>query len=341
MAGPTLYPTSGQFSMVAKEVTPGTPVNGVASLPMDTFKWEDKFVPLDDKGLRGVMGSDSFGVQQGVWICDVSALSGPVYPDTIPYITGNIMGDVTTTGTAAPYKHVMSLLNPTASNPTGQGTTHTWTHYYGPTTTSGARQIPSFCLSQVVFTWDAATGLLMWSGKGQGWKSVAAGSRPTFAPSAIKPFPAWSAQLGVGGVLPGNAVTNLEKATITVNRTLELEYTGNAVQNPLAIARTDLSVTFDFQFLAQDETYYNDLINNTQPQLQVLFTAGAGASLTSFQIDMQQGAWIKNPPDFSKKMVRWMTNGKPIFNSTNVGASGGLAPIQFTHQNALVAGTYI
>jgi hypothetical protein len=343
MAAPVLFPTDAVFNGVAKEgsASPGTPVAMTATVPCDTFKWSDKWVPIDDKALRGVMGNDSFAVLQGYWYCDVPTAGGPVYPDTIPYLIGNLMGDITTTGTAAPFQHVISLLNPTSGNPGAQGTTHTWTQYYGPTATSGARQIPYFCLSQLVFTWEAATGLLMWSGKGQGWKSVAAGSRPTSAPTAIKPYAAWVGQLAVGGALPGSAVNNLEKATITVNRELENEPVANGTQSPLAIGRAGLSCTFDLQFITQDETYYTDYINNVEPQLQVQFTAGSAGTLTLVQIDMQQAAFTKADPDYGKKFVRWMISGKGVFNSTNVGASGGLAPIQFTVKNAVTSGTYI
>lgn len=342
MAAPILYPVDAVFNGVAKELStaPGTPVAMTATVPCDTFKWSDKWVPIDDKALRGNMGTD-YGVIEGYTYCDVSSMGGPVYPDTIPYLVANLMGDLTTTGTSSPFQHVISLLNPTSGNPGAQPGTHTWTQYYGPTATSGARQIPYFCVGQLVFTWEAATGLLMWSGKAQGWKTVAAGSRPTSAPTSIKPYAAWVGQIGVGGTVSGTPANNLEKATFTITRELENEPVANGTQNPLAIGRGGLSVTFDLQFITQDETYYTDYINNIQPQLQVQFTAGAGGALTLFQIDMQQAAFTKADPDYSKKFVRWAISGKGVFNSTNVGTSGGEGPIQFTVKNAVTSGTYI
>lgn len=344
MAAPVLYPVAGQFSGIAKEAstTPGTPVAMTATTPLDTFKWEDKPAWGEDKAPRGSMSNDAFNEIQLVYYCDVSAIGGPAYPDTLGYWLGNIFGDITTTGTAAPFQHVISLLNPAAGNSyTGQGTTHTVTHYDGVPATSGAIQVPYFCLSQLVLTWEYATGMLMWSGKGQGWKSVIPGSRPTVAPSSIKPYPAWVGQLALGGPLPGSAVTNLEKATITITRELELVYTGNGQQNPLAVGRGGLGCTFDLQFLAQDYTYYNYMLNNTQPQMQALFSTGAGGSLASVQIDMAQAAFTKVSDDKSKKFVRWMASGKGVLNATNVGASGGYAPVQTTLKNAVTSGTYI
>jgi hypothetical protein len=343
MPAPVVYPVVSQFNGIAKESpsAPGTPVNMTATMPLDTFKWEDKFAWGEDKAPRGVMGNDAFNEIQLVQFCDVSAMGGPAYPDTLGYLAGNLLGDITTTGTAAPFQHVISLLNPTSGAPTGQGTTHTWTHYFGPPTTSGAIQIPYFCMSQLVLTWEFATGMMMWSGKGQGWKSITLGARPTAAPSAIKPYAAWVGALALGGTVPTNSVTNLEKATFTFTRELENEYTGNGQQNPLSIARGGLSVTFDLQFLAQDYTYYNYMLNNTQPQLQAQFTTGSSGTLTLVQIDMQQAAFKAVPVDMSKKMVRWQASGKGVFNSTNVGASGGLAPAQITLKNAVTSGMYI
>lgn len=342
MAAPVVYPVVAQINGIAKEATatPGTPVAMTNTMLVDTFKWEDKIIWGEDKAPRGVMGNDAFSETELVYSCDVSSVGGPVHADTIGFPAGNILGDITTTGVSAPYTHVISLLNPTSGAPTGQGTTHTWTHYNGVAPTVGGIYVPYFCLSQLVLTWEAATGLLMWSGKGTGWKSTALGARPTAAPSGILPFAGWVGQLGIGGPVNTNAVTNLEKATITINRELELEYTGNGLQNALSIARGGLACTFDFQFIAQDNTYYTDMVNNTQPQVQVLFTTGAGASLVSLQVDMQQAAFQKVPPDYSKKMVRWMVSGKGVMNSTNVGSSGGLAPIQLTLKNAITSGSY-
>jgi hypothetical protein len=344
MAAPVLYPVVSQFNGVAKEgaSTPGTPVAMTATVPCDTFKWEDKPLWGEDKAYRGVMGNDAFSETQLVYYCDVSAMGAPVYADTIGWLAGSIFGSDATTATTAPFDHVFSLLNPAVANSyQAQGTTLTWTHYTGVATGTGAIQIPYFRLSQLVLTWEFATGMLMWTAKGQGWKSVIAAARPTAAPSAQKPFAGWVGQLGVGGTVISNPVTNLEKATFTFNRELEMPYTGNGVQNPLSIGQGGFSCTFDLQFLAQDYTYYNDMMNDTEPQLQALFSVGAGASLRSVQIDMQQAAFQKSPDDKSKKFVRWMTSGKGVFNSTNVGSSGGLAPAQMTVKNAITAGTYL
>lgn len=344
MTDPLAYPSVAQFDGCAKEVagSRGVPVAMTNTIPLETdFKWKDKPLWIPDKGLRGVMGNDAFNKTQGVYYCDVSAMGGAVFMDTIPFLIGNILGDVTETGTAAPYMHKFALLNPTSGNPTAQPTTLTWTHYDGTTPSTGAIQVPYFCLSQLVISWDFATGMLMWSGKGQGWKSVAAAARPTPSPSSVKPKAGWIGQFAVGGTVPGQAVTNLEKFTLTINRELELEYTGNNVQNPLMVARAGVSATWSATWLAQDYTYYNDMMSNTEPQCQALFTTGTGATTQALQLDMQQTAFEDAEEDGSKKMLRWNTSGSLVFNSTNVGTSGGQGPLTATVTNAVTSGTYL
>lgn len=343
MTAPLAFPSVAQFDGVAKEDpdNPGTPVAMTMNVPLETdLKWEDKPLYIPDKGLRGDMANDSYHEVQGVYYCDVTAMGGSIFLDSFPFLLGNILGDYTGTATAAPYKHQFSLLNPTAAAPTAQPTTLTWTHYDGLTPTVGARQIPYFCLSELVIEWEVATGLLMWSGKGQGLRSVPAGARPVSSPSAVKPIAAWEQQCAVGGTIAGGqTVANLEKLTLTLTRELELEYTGG--QNPLMVARGGLSSSLAATYLAQDMTYYTDNQSNTQPQLQALFSVGAGAALASLQIDVQQYAMEKTTSDGSKKMLRWDTSGKPVLNSTNTGTSGGRGPAQITVQNAVTTGSYV
>jgi hypothetical protein len=157
----------------------------------------------------------------------------------------------------------------------------------------------------------------------------------------VIPQAAWQGLMGLGGTASGAPITSLKTAKITVTRELENEFTVNGTQNPLVIFRGGLSVTFDATFIAQNETVYTDMITNAQPQLQFKFASGAGSSAINFQVDMQKAAFTAAYPDFSAKTVAWTVSGKGVFNTTNVGTSGGLAPVQFTLQNAVTSGTYV
>lgn len=343
MAQYNVFPVVASFDGVAVEpvTAQGTPVAMSATVPLTApIKWQDKPLFMTDKGMRGSM-TEEYGEVEGVYYCDVSGMQGNVLVDTFGYMIANILGDLVETGTAAPYTHAGSLLNPASSNSyTAQPNTNTWTHYDGVTPTSGARQFPGLCLSELAISWDYATKLLTWTAKGQSWKSVSLGARPTPAPTAVVPYASWIGQFAVGGPVSGTPATNLETATITISRDLEIEYTGNNDQNPIVIARGAAKVATKYTFIAQDLTYYNDVMANTQPQIQALFSSGSGAGAQALQIDMQQNAWTDVQPNYGKKMARWDTGGVGVANSTNVGASGGLSPITVTLKNAIAAGIY-
>jgi len=192
-----------------------------------------------------------------------------------------------------------------------------------------------------VFEFTAATGLLTWTGKANSWVSQPAAARPTSAPSGVLPQAGWVGLMGLGGTAVGAPITSLKTAKITITRELENEFTVNGTQNPLVIFRGGLSVAFDATFIAQNETVYTDMIQNTQPQVQFQFQTGTGSSLALVQFDMQKAAFTSAAPDFSAKTVNWSVSGKGVFNTTNVGTSGGLAPFQTTLKNAVASGTYV
>lgn len=337
MAAPVTYASVKQFTGIAKEVTPGTPVAMTATLLDDSMGPEDKYTFLKDKSYRGVMANDAFNEIAGVRYADIS-LGGPVYGDTIPWVLGNLMGDMTDTGASAPFSHKAALLNSGG----GQPTTHTLTHYTGMTPTVGARVYSSTCFSQAQFTFNAATGLFVWTGKANAWASAPAAAAPTAAPSSVKPVAAWVGQVGIGGTVIGSPQANIAEGKITIMRELENEFTVNGVQDPYIIQRGGLSASFDLTFIASGETPLGYMTANTQPQVQIIFSNGlSGSSLSSVQFDIQQAAFTTAKPEFNGKAVKWTTSGVCVLNTTNVGTSGGYGPLTVTVQNAITAGTYV
>lgn len=336
MAVPNLYPVSAQFSGVAKDLGAGVPVAMVDNLLTNNFMFVDTPAWLTDNSYVG--GMDATGtVTQGKLYCAVSG-GGNVFTDTFPYLLANILGDVTTSGTASPFSHAISLMNPAASNSYhAQPTSHTLTAYNGVAASTGAWVIASSALSQLVIDFDAAAGLLTYTFTANGWPSAAAAARPTSAPSAVKPIAAWRGQMGLGGTVLGSPVTNLATAKITITREVENQFMADNTQNPQAIARGSIVSTFDATFLATDSTVWSDMMNNTKPQIQFLFNASASQQV---QIDMQVAAFKVAKPNYGSKMVRWDTSGVGERNSTNVGSTGGLASIQATVVNAVASGHY-
>jgi len=337
MATATTYASAKQFVGVAKETSQGTPVAMTATIPVEKFEPEDKPVWLDDKALRGSM-VESYGRQQGVIKTDFS-ISGPVFGDTLGWLLGNLLGDLTTTGASAPFTHAFSTLN------TGQGqpTSHTFTHFQGPVASVGARQYPGACLSELTVKWNAETQLLTYDAKGSCWPSVIAGAAPTSAPSTVTPVPSWRGQLGIGGPATGGTlVKTVMDGEITIKRALEVVFTTQNVQTPYIIQRGAVSASGKLNFIAADESPYTTMLNNTQPQLQLLIGNGvSGAGQIQVQVDCQNAAYATAKADFGKAAVGYQTTFDAIANTTNAGTSGGFSPLKVTLTNGIAAGTYV
>lgn len=337
MTVPNLYPVSAQFCGIAKDASDGTPVAMVDNLLTNQFLFVDTPVWLTDNSNIG--GMDATGsVVQGKLYCAVNG-GGNVFTDTFPYLLANILGDVTTTGTASPFTHKASVMNPAAGNSYhAQPVSNTFTAYNGVAASTGAWQIASAALSQLVIEFDAAAGLLAYTFTASGWPSAIAGVRPTSAPSAVKPIAAWRGQMGLGGPATGGTlVSNLATAKITINREIEPQFMADGTQNPQAIGRGAITSEFEATFLATDNVVWTDMMGNTGPQAQWLFNAGTSQQV---QLDMQVARFKVAKPNYGSKMVRWDTSGTGERNSTNAGATGGLGSIQATVVNAVASGHY-
>lgn len=338
MAGPVTYPSVKRFLGLAKEATPGTPVAPVAYLPITKFDWNDKPTWLKDMGLRGVMGNDSFNIIQGVQIGEID-FEGPVFADELGYLIGNLFGTDDTTGTTAPYAHKFSLLN-TGS---GQPTTHTATQYYGITPTSGSRVFAGMCVSEIGFKFNAESELLTYTAKAACWASSAAAAAPTASFTSAKPLPSWQSTLGIAGPASGGTqVLTVSGGEFNFKRAIKPYFTAQNSQNPYIIQRGGVTADWKLSFVAADETPLTYMRNNTQPQIQFLLSNGLTLSnLLSVQFDLQQAAFTESKPNFGEEAIKFDCTGEAVYNSTNVGSSGGLGPATVTLQNAIAASTYL
>ena len=113
---------------IAKEVTKGTPVAPTDFIPVASSKMK----PADIIG--ELTASD---MAQGSLVKDYAYVQGrsnstydfggPVYADTIGYSIAGILGSVATSGASAPYTHVISLKNASATGADAQPTAFTLT----------------------------------------------------------------------------------------------------------------------------------------------------------------------------------------------------------------------
>lgn len=237
-----------------------------------------------------------------------------------------------------PYTQAHSLLNSGG----GQPVSHTITHFLGPTATSGARQYPGACFSELLLKWNAESELLSWTGKATSWPSVALGSAPTANPSTVLPVASWRMQLGIGGPASGGTLVNtVIDGEITIKREVVPYFTVTGTQNPYIIQRGGLSVEGKLNFVAADESPLLYMLNNTQPQLQIVLDNGqAGTNKITFQIDCQTAAFTQMDPEGTKSAVEYQGTFMAVLNTTNAGGSGGYSPIKVSVTNNVPAGTY-
>lgn len=237
-----------------------------------------------------------------------------------------------------PYTQAHSLLNSGG----GQPISHTITHFLGPTAASGARQYPGACFSEIGLKFNPASELLTWSGKATTWPSVALGSAPVAAPSTVLPVASWRMLLGVGGPAAGGTLINtVTDGELTIKRELSPYYTVTGTQNPYIIQRGGLSLEGKLNFVASDESPLLYMLNNTQPQLQIVLDNGlAGTNKITFQIDCQIAAFTEMEPDGTKSAVEYGGSFTAVLNTTNAGGSGGYSPCKVSVTNNVAAGTY-
>jgi hypothetical protein len=266
-------------------------------------------------------------------------------PYTIPITTpatGLAFGHASAqavTPVMGPYTYAWSLLNSGGGQPIG----HTLTHYLGPTATVGARAYPGFCLTALDLKFNVESELLTWDGKGVSWPSVPAASTPTANGTAIKPIASWQTTIGIGGPASGGTlVPTVTDGEINLVREAVPIYTATGVQTPYIIQRGQFNATGKLNFSAvSDESALLYMLNNTQPQVQVITSNGlSGANLLSVTVDMQQCAFVASDPDTSKTAVGYQTSFEPVFNTTNAGGSGGQSPIRISVTCNVPPGTY-
>jgi hypothetical protein len=103
----------------------------------------------------------------------------------------------------------------------------------------------------------------------------------------------------------------------------------------------DVEGKLNFSVPADEVNSMAYLLNNTQPQLQVVVDNGLTlANNRNLQVDCQLAAYQTSKINRSEEAVGYDTTFKAVMNSTNAGASGGLSPIKVTFKNNTAAATY-
>lgn len=337
MGGPVFPDT---FPFLLNNILGDLVVTGTATTPTGTLS--------AGSAVGAVSVSSSVSIPSGTLIqIDVGTLAESVvttgaptgagpYALPVPALAKAHLSGVAITAAVAPLSYASSLLNSGSAQPGSL----TWTDYQGPTATSGARQWPGTCMSELNIKWNNETELLVWDGKAMGFPSVAAGSAPTAAPSTIPPQPSWRAKLGLGGPASGGtAVAYCTDGEILIKRKVTPLYTGNGSQTPYILQRGTVDVTGKATFVVPDESILNYYLNNTQPQAQFLLSQGASTALVAVQVDLQQAAFTAAKIDRGKEAVMYTADFRGVANTTNAGSSGGYSPAKITVRNGILVPT--
>jgi hypothetical protein len=325
---PSAQPSVRSYLGIAKEVTPGTAVAPTDFIPVnkDSLKPVDIIDPLYDTGLRGSM-AENYRYTQGRRYTTTD-LGGVAFPDTIGWWLAGIMGSVSTAGASAPYTHTISLKNATTGD--AQPTSFTLTDYY----VAENRQYPGCKITDFTLTFNA-DGQLEYTTKAMGYPSATSvAATPSF--STTIPTPVWEGTVSVGGSTIGYTTAG----SVTVTRKSEAIFGIGNSQGPYEVFLGALDTTGSLTFVMENDDQLTNFLSNTQPALTVAFAQGAGASATNIAFTITKGAYTTAVIDRSADHVTVAVDIQAIANTTDAGSTGGFAPIKWTLQNAVVAGTY-
>lgn len=327
-------PRSRSYLGIAKETrpTPGAAPTAVAAtdyIPFTSITPLDNIKYLDDMGMRGSMVAE-YDVIQGN-IHSEFEFAGDVFADTIGYVVGGVLGDVTTTGASAPYTHAISTLNTQASN--GQPTTWTLSDYYS-LGSSSTRQFAGTQFESVDFKFTA-DALLTYTAKAKGYQSATA-ANPTPSFSTVTPLPSWSGVV----TLNGTTTAILADGNCSVQRPVDPIFTVDGSQRPYQLFAGAVTVGGALTLVLESDTELNYYLQNTKPSLQINFTQGAGASAQQVQLNMTKCAFTVAKIDRGKEYIELAVTYKAMANTTDAGASAGYSPIKVTLKNAKPSGTY-
>jgi hypothetical protein len=324
-------PSVKSYLGIAKEATKGTAVAATNFIPfnMTTFKPVDVIDPLYDTGLRGSM-VENYNYLQGRKRSTID-VGGSVFADTIGYYITGVLGDVTTTGSSAPYTHAIALKNAVGGAGDAQPISYTITDFYSANT----RQYPGVQFTDLNLTFNA-DGLLEYTAKGMGFPSNTT-SAPTPSFSTVLPTQVWTGTVTIGGSSVGYTRT----ANIDLVRKAEAIYGISNTQSPYQVFVASLNVKGKATFVMQDDAELTRYLTNTQPALTFNFSTGTGSTATQVAFTVSKGAYTTGAIERNADYVEVTVDIEALGNTTDVGSSSGYSPIKFTLQNALPSGTYL
>jgi hypothetical protein len=325
-----VQPSVKSYLGLALETTKGTAVTATDFVPitLNSFKPVEMINELLDKGIRGSMVED-YNYVQGRRHTEID-FGGPVFADTIGYWLASILGDVTTTGSTAPYTHAIALKNSVGASGDAQPKALTITDYYSANT----RQFPGCQTHDFELTFNA-DGMLEYTAKVTGYPSATT-TAPAPSFSTVLPTQVWTGAVTVGGTTVSNSTTGSVKLTRTVDPIFGIANT----QAPYSVFVGALQVTGKITFVMENDTQLTNFLSNTQPALTFNWSTGSGATATQVSLTASKSAYTTGVVVRDKDYVEVTVEFNSLGNTTDVGTTAGYSPVKFTLQNAKPSGTY-
>lgn len=353
MIGHPLYNTLGDYTQSAPATTPNTTTTGTNTSGSTTLN---------------VTSGASFtvGMQIQVYVAGstgpaeiVKVLSGaagaitldPTTPLRLNHVAGATVTN--TTVAAGTYSHAFSLLTSGFISTNnflnfGQPPSHCWTDRTQVPqiggNPGGARQYADACFQTLVLTGNAEK-LLSWNGAFSSYIGQLATVAPAASVSAVRAIPDFTTtiQLATAGALA--PVYDIVEWQLSLTRQLKVFFANDGSQNPYVIGRGKLGVSGKLTFSpAIDETALLYMLNNTQPQLQILTTNNLATSsplYQAMQIDVLFADFDTSKINSSDVLFGYDVSFKSHHTAatrnsvTATGWSGGFSACKVTVNNAI------
>lgn len=344
MAGPVygdtighlLYNILGDYTQSASSTTPTTTSNGVTNPgagPITVTSGGASFTA----GMQAMFFlSGSSGLAEIVTIGTGSTGTSVVIAGTTPLRFSHATGATLTNTTVASgtYANTFSLLN----GGNGQPPSHTFTDrtQVPGNANNNAVQYAYGRLSQLTLTGNAQ-GIFTYAGNLTSYFHAYPSANPVASISSVRATPNWRSTLGLNGTVGAAPVYDITEWEIALQRVVEPIPTNDGSQNPYVIAAGKFTATAKLTFNpAIDESALLYMLNNTQPQLQIIYSNGlSGASNITYTINALLTAFETANITESGTLFGYEVTAKIIANTTNTGASGAYSPLSITVNNAV------
>lgn len=318
-----IYPVSALQVGIGKEASFGSAVSPAYSIPLLNGNPDDVHVVLPDIGWR-TAPADSFGHVPGPLSSTVQ-LGGNVHADTIGYPFAGLLGDVTASGTN-PTTSTIALLNSGTLLPPS----------YTVSTFDPVQSLrwPGCYFTQLTMTASAAAALT-WSASMVGLNAVTT-STPSTNFTTVGLMPAWVGVVKIGGT----QVPAVLSSDLTITRTLTPKRNVDGSQAPYLFVAGVVSVTGKLVILLESDALRAQYVSGAQTTMEATYAQGAGATAQQVKWHCSDVILTNVDRGYTGKYMQLAIDWKADANSTDVGASGGLSPIQIVLKNQVTTGHY-